>query len=718
MHMIRFLLFFTRRSLRVGGLALALCCAAAGFAQKPAELKKSGEKYFADSRWAESLDALEQYQAVKPGDISVLTKIGIAHYRLHQPDKARKFLEYLLSQNPQSKDPDLHYYLARTLHGQQEWERAIAAYKSYLRAAGPRHPFRANAADNIRRCLSGIQARPNEAVALVENLGDRVNTPGDEFAPVPSVNHADRLYFSAAREGCAGGRRNDAGYEDPAAGQWRSDMFLARQNTAGWDYAKDVNALLNTSRSEVIAGFNATGQVMYYFRGYTLHGGQIFADTAGRKDEYAINPTPFASLMQPEQGDRDPFFFNDSTLIFSSRRAGGYGALDLYVTRWRDTAWSAPQNLGPSINSAYDEVAPFLARDGRTLYFSSNHTGSMGGLDVYRAVFDEKKRDWLAATNLGTPINSPDDDAFFRLGNDGRTAFFASDRLDSRGERDIYQAYFKDEQIEQLRSSTPASFAEVAQLPSTEPEVRQVFIPALFYDSDRDVLSADNLKAVAQAVAVAQRFPQATLLVTTHTDETGPAKFDLYYGIKRAEIVGKALTDRGIAAERVVLRSTGSGYPIARNVLDAAPNPAGQKMNRRIDISLVTPVEPLPVEVLVQRPPVSEFMASGAFAAFEQATSGLSYKVEMTTTRQILTSDAQAMFGDLMIETRPGAGTYQYTAGLFKQHSAAAQLRKELQAQGFAEAAVVAYLNGIRIAKAEAVGLVKKWPDLAGYVRG
>lgn len=714
------LLHLAHRNLRQSGrlLALALCITVTGFAQKPADLKKSGEKFFADNRWAESLAALEQYQAIKPGDIGVLTKIGILHYRLHQPDKARKFLEYLINQNPQSKDPDLHYYLARTLHGQHEWERAIAAYKAYLRAAGQRHPLRANAADNIRRCLSGMSIQPNENVALVENLGDRVNTPGDEFAPVPSVNFADRLYFSAAREGCTGGRRNDTGYEDPAAGQWRSDMFISRQNAAGWDHAKDANALLNTSRSEVIAGFNATGQVMYYFRGFTLHGGQIFADTAGRKDEYAINPSPLVSPMQPEQGDRDPFFFNDSTLIFSSRRAGGYGAFDLYVTRWRDTVWSAPQNLGPLVNSAYDEVAPFLTRDGRTLYFSSNHTGGMGEQDIYKAVFDEKKRTWQAPVHLGTPINSPGDDAFFRLSNDGRTAFFSSDRLDSRGERDLYQAYFKDEQTEHLRNSTPPSFADLPLLPSTEPEQRQVFVPALFYDSDRDVLSADNLKAVVQAVAVAQRFPQATVLVTAHTDETGPAKFDLYYGIKRAEIVGKALTDRGISADRVVLRSAGSGYPIARNVLDAAPNPAGQKMNRRIEITLVTPLESLPVEVLVQRPPVSEFMASGAFAAFEQTSIGLTYRVEMIATRQILTSDAQAMFSDLMIETRPNSGTYQYSAGLLKQYTAAAQLRKELLGQGFSEATVVAYLNGLRISKAEAVGLVKKWPDLAAYVRG
>ncbi|HMX39440.1 MAG TPA: OmpA family protein [Saprospiraceae bacterium] len=704
--------------LRCALWALLCCCAGAGFAQKPADLKRNGERFFAEGRWAESLAALEQYQAAKPGDVGVLTQIGIAHYHLHHPDKARKFLDYLLNQNPLSKDPDLHYYLARTLHGQQEWERAIAAYKGYLRAAGPKHAYRANAADNIRRCLSGMKAMPNEGVALVENLGDRVNTAGDEFGPVPSVNFADRLYFSAAREGSTGGRRDDRGLDNSNTGQWRSDMYLTRQSSAGWEQPKDANALLNTSRAEAIAGFDATGQVMYYFRGFTLYGGQIFADTAGRKDEYVINPPPLRSPMQPELGDRDPFFFNDSTLLFASRRPGGYGAFDLYVTRRRDTSWTAPQNLGPQINSAYDDITPFLARDGRTLYFSSNHTASMGGLDLYRASFEDKKREWSTPAHLGTPINSPDDDSHFRLGNDGMTAFFCSDRFDSRGERDIFQVYFKDVQTEQRASSSPPSFADVSPARDAGQEAQPLWLPALLYSSDRDVLSTDNLRSIAQAAAAAQRFPQATVLVTAYTDETGPAKFDLYYGIKRAEAVGKALAERGLPAERVMLRSVGAAYPIARNVIDAAPNAEGQRLNRRIEISLATPVEPLPVPVQVQRPAVSEVMANGAFAAFEQASAGLTYRVEMITTRQLLSNDAQGMFRDLMIESKPGSGAYQYSAGLLKQHSAAAQLRKDLQAQGFADAAVVAYLNGIRLSKAEAVPLVKKWPDLAAYVRG
>ncbi len=238
--------------------------------KKAAELRKNGEKAFANGRWQDALTLLGQYQQEKPGDPSVLTKLGITHYHLHQPDKARQFLEYVAKQNPGSQDADLFLYLARTLHGQMEFEKAIPAYKSFLRVCGDKHPLRAGIADQIRRCVSGMGIRPNDNVALVENLGDRVNTSGDEFAPLLSLNHPDRLYFSAARADCVGGRRNDEGLDDPEAGHWCSDMFYTNQRVSGWESALPLGSLLNTPRYEVALGFDATGSVLYFSRVHPL----------------------------------------------------------------------------------------------------------------------------------------------------------------------------------------------------------------------------------------------------------------------------------------------------------------------------------------------------------------------------------------------------------------------------------------------------------------
>jgi outer membrane protein OmpA-like peptidoglycan-associated protein len=447
--------------------------------------------------------------------------------------------------------------------------------------------------------------------------------------------------------------------------------------------------------------------------------GDLLVDTAGVKDEYKIESPVFTGPVHMQDGDATPFFFNDTTLIFASRIAGGQGGADVYASVYSAGAWSNPLNLGPEINTPYDEICPFLAKDGRTLYFSSNHDATAGGFDVFKCVYDPLKKQWSKAVNLGFPINSPADDTYFRLSNDGKSAFLASDRMEGLGENDLYQVYFKETQPEQLAENSRAGFAQpVVALPADQPELLTEFeSPALAYDTDKDLVSPDNLKLVQAFAEQARRFPETSVLITVHTHETGPAKFDLYNGIKRAEILGKQLTDWGLPAGRIQLRSVGAGYPIARNVLDAAPNPFGQKLNRRVEMTLAVPNDQAPVKVQIRKPAVAAVMRAGADQVLDSLTAGVSFKVEIAVARQILNNDDLGMYTDLMIESQPGSGAFRYTAGWSKQFATAKALRDELEKRGFEGTTVVAYINGIRISKAEAVGIVKKYPELARYIK-
>jgi outer membrane protein OmpA-like peptidoglycan-associated protein len=643
--------------------------------------------------------------------------LGIAYYHTHQPEKARQFLEYVVKQFP-TANPDALLYLGRTLHKQRDFENAIPIYKAFLERAGEKHPLRANVTDDIRRCALAADIPENPAVALVENLGPGVNTPGDEFAPLPSVNNPNRLYFAASRDSSTGGRRNDQGYEDALKGRFCADMMFSTLGNSGWRAAEPLSSLLNTSRHEVPLCFDEKGMLLYFFRGFTLYSGEMLIDSAGRNDEFAVTSPAFSGPLQVEEGDAAPFFFNDTILLFASRRTGGLGGLDLYVSVWRDSAWTTPQNLGPEINSAYDETTPFLARDGRMLYFSSNRLSSMGGLDVFQAMFDDLTARWQAPVNLGLPVNSPADDAFFRLNHDGSAAYLASDRFESRGERDLFVAWYREAREEQLERKSPPTFAQVT-MPVVSQEKKSFVLPALLYTDDRDLLSTDNVKILNQFAEAARLCPDATAVVTVHTDETGPAKFDLYNGIKRAEQLGKILTERGVPPARLRLRSCGPNYPLARAVVDAVPNPMAPRLNRRIELSLQTVSgAELPVVFHQEQPEVSALMASEAAVRYKDATAGVSFRVDVASTRQLLHNDVLSMYRDQIIDSQPGSGVYLYTAGLFKEHGQAVQWRNELQKQGFPEATVGAYVNGIRISKAEAVPLLKKYPELAAFVRG
>jgi outer membrane protein OmpA-like peptidoglycan-associated protein len=127
------------------------------------------------------------------------------------------------------------------------------------------------------------------------------------------------------------------------------------------------------------------------------------------------------------------------TLYFSSNRPGGLGGTDLYkATKDAKGEWANVKNLGPTINTAFDEEGPFIDYDMVTLYFSSKGHKNMGSYDIFRAVFDPRKNTWSAPENLGYPINTPDDDIFYITSSDGKRAYYSSVREDGLGYTDIF----------------------------------------------------------------------------------------------------------------------------------------------------------------------------------------------------------------------------------------------------------------------------------------
>jgi hypothetical protein len=134
-------------------------------------------------------------------------------------------------------------------------------------------------------------------------------------------------------------------------------------------------------------------------------------------------------------------FSNDtSEIYFSSNRPGGLGGKDLYrIKKLPNGTWSPPLNLGPSVNSAYDDDAPFLHPDGVTLFYSSKGHNSMGEYDVFKSVWDPHTNQFSQAENLGHPINDVGNDIFFVLSVDGQRGYYSSLKEGSSGGMDIYQ---------------------------------------------------------------------------------------------------------------------------------------------------------------------------------------------------------------------------------------------------------------------------------------
>jgi outer membrane protein OmpA-like peptidoglycan-associated protein len=104
--------------------------------------------------------------------------------------------------------------------------------------------------------------------------------------------------------------------------------------------------------------------------------------------------------------------------------------------------WGEPENLGPMVNTPWDDDAPYFHPDGKTLYYSSDGPNSIGGWDIFVTEYVEDENKWLTPLNMGYPVNTPDDDIYFVLSADGRTGYYSSGKEGGYGEKDIYTIYF------------------------------------------------------------------------------------------------------------------------------------------------------------------------------------------------------------------------------------------------------------------------------------
>jgi outer membrane protein OmpA-like peptidoglycan-associated protein len=692
-------------------------------AQSLTKLKTDALALFNASKYRQAYDLLQQYQYQKSTDKDVIRALGISAFHANKMTVAKQMLLLLADNTDKKVDPSVFLYLGKTLHEEQDFKGAVKAYKEYLRRAKDNDPLRKTIISDVKRCAAGMKIVLQPELALVENLGENINSVHDEFAPLQSPNFEEKVYFSASREDVEGGLRNEEGKVDLKNGHYNSDIYSTTFENGDWAPPAHLeNSLIITPRNEVLMDFTNSGKALFFFRGLTQYSGEVMVDTFKGENELRTLPPRFICPMIPEDGDVSFQLFNDSMLIFSSRRSGGMGGLDLYYSVYTNGYWIPAKNFGPNVNSPYDETTPFLAKDGRTLYFSSNSTASMGGFDVFKSTFNDDSLRFEKARNLGKPINSASDDTHFRLTPDGMRGYYCSNRKEGFGERDIYTSIFKAFQKEQTLQN-PIAFHLVqdksealANDASTQAvKILQYSFSPIFYDTDDDLLRGANLTQVKYLLELIKKFPNLKVILTANCNDGEKLPFDLYFTVKRTEKIAKYLIDNGLQNENIVIKSVGAQYPIAVTYIENNPNPAGEKINRRIDVAIANQTTE-PLKVTYDEPVVSQFMINKAGDKIKKHAKGLSYKVQVLATKRLFDNDVLSKSGDAMLEASGTEGMYQYTVGLYTDFASADKMRKELQKENLKDAFVVPYIDGMRVMGEEAKRYTSKFSDLMNYL--
>jgi outer membrane protein OmpA-like peptidoglycan-associated protein/tetratricopeptide (TPR) repeat protein len=276
-------------------------------------------------------------------------------------------------------------------------------------------PMRLN---NCEYVLHEAQSGPPFAYA--KNLGPGVNSERDEYLPTV-VSSGQRLVFTRK------GKYTD---EDIYVSELDKDSL--------WQNARKIGRDINTARNEGMAKYAAHGKTFYF-------AGCERKDTEGGCDVYEahlangeVDSISRLDGINSSFWDSQPSIScNADKMFFASTRPGGLGGADIWMCEKKANGdWATAVNLGPTINTPYDEESPFIANDGKTLYFASNGHPGQGDGDFFISRFIDGA--WTEAQNLGKPFNTQSKELGIYIQGDGQTAFFASSRFGSQGGLDLY----------------------------------------------------------------------------------------------------------------------------------------------------------------------------------------------------------------------------------------------------------------------------------------
>lgn len=343
--------------------------------------------------------------------------------------------EYLIKSSS-TASLEIFKYKAYVAHALKKFTKAINFYNAYKIIRGDKELTNEKVNQLIAKSKYAQTVFKAPRNVEIENLGQTINTKYDEYVPLITADEK-MMVFTSRRDG-------NGNTKDPN-GRYFENIYQTTKENGVWQKPTFLNKSINTSTNDASAGLSADGTLMYIFRtNEDLMSGDLYESRMGLDDWET--PKKLGGQINSKYIETSASVTpSERTLYFSSDRPGGLGGKDIYkVERLPNGTWGKPQNLGPTVNTENDEDAPFIHSDGRTLYFSSTGHQNMGGYDIFKTELNEDNV-WMNPENIGYPINTVTDDIFFVLAADGKSGYYSSAREGGYGGQDIYKVNLKDE---------------------------------------------------------------------------------------------------------------------------------------------------------------------------------------------------------------------------------------------------------------------------------
>ncbi len=387
------------------------------------------ESYFLFEEYKDALPLYQRILKADPDNYNINYKIGICYINdVYQKHKAISYLEkavqgtspaYRQNNFKERMAPlEAYYYLGNAYRINNRLNDAIDAYNQFKKILDPLVYDEELVDQQIKACkiAADLQSRPNYYISV--NLGDKINGRFEEINPVISGDESVLVFTRKL--------------------QFYDAVFYSEKINGKWSEPVNLTPSFGVDGNSYSTGLSYDGKELFVYRLDDFDGNIYVSKREGNK---------WSKLVKLNENINTKYWESHAsvskdgkTLYFTSNRKDGYGGLDIYKSeRTKGGDWGPAINLGPVVNSKYNEETPFISEDGKILFFSSMGHSSMGGYDIFYSIRLDNGQ-WTKPVNLGYPVNTTSDDLFLTPVKNGEFAYYSTyDPADSYGLADIYK---------------------------------------------------------------------------------------------------------------------------------------------------------------------------------------------------------------------------------------------------------------------------------------